>query len=277
MEKALPARLHVLIARESRTAVVLRRGPSNLVCSVGWNLADDSFHLGQWLKGRIYERRSDLSPDGRHMIYFAKRRSGPTHAWTAISRAPYLKAVTLWFKSDSWDGGGLFTSNSSYWFNENPDNGLHRFEFDNSHLQIDPYFPGIKRIDPYIARIQRDGWKLKGVERAEGLHVILTFDKPIDERWTLRKLLHGKVTGRPRNKDHRNRGTSFDEHLLIDGHDKGPLDMPGWEWAEVDGQRLLWAEDGKLFSAQISGKGLTSIRELYDFNPMGFEPVEATY
>jgi cytochrome bd-type quinol oxidase subunit 2 len=27
--------------------------------------------VGQWLKGRIYERRSDLSPDGKHLIYFA--------------------------------------------------------------------------------------------------------------------------------------------------------------------------------------------------------------
>jgi hypothetical protein len=88
MDKPVPARLHVLIARESRTAVVLRRGPSNLVCTVGWNLNDDSFRLGQWLKGRIYERRADLSPDGRHMIYFAKRRSGPTHAWRRSRARP---------------------------------------------------------------------------------------------------------------------------------------------------------------------------------------------
>jgi hypothetical protein len=59
MTEPVPARLHVLVALESRSAVVLRRGPSNHVCTVGWNLDDDSFQLGQWLKGRIDEHRSD--------------------------------------------------------------------------------------------------------------------------------------------------------------------------------------------------------------------------
>lgn len=256
---------------------MLRRGPSNHVCTVGWNLDDDSFQLGQWLKGHIDEHRSDLSPDGRHMIYFAKRKGATTRAWTAISKAPFLKAVALWLKGDSWNGGGLFTSNGSYWFNESPEHDLHQFEFDTTDLQMDPYFPGDRRYGPYVARIQRDGWKLKSFERAEGLHFILTFDKPINERWTLRKLVHGKVTGRPRNKDHRNRGTAFDEHLLLDRHNKAPLDLPEWEWAEVDGQRLVWADAGKLFSAVVAERGLVAIRELHDFNAMKFEAIEAPY
>src|SRR5437667_11968152 len=58
-----PARLHVLFAREAKIGLVIRRGPSKSVCTVLWNRERDTFKLGQWMRGRIYERRCDLSPD----------------------------------------------------------------------------------------------------------------------------------------------------------------------------------------------------------------------
>src|SRR6267378_7912415 len=58
-----PARLHVLLAREAKIGLVIRRGPSKSVCTVLWNRERDTFKLGQWMRGRIYERRCDLSPD----------------------------------------------------------------------------------------------------------------------------------------------------------------------------------------------------------------------
>ena len=76
MSDPVPARLHVLLAREAPYAVVIRRGPAKQVCTVGWDRSTDAFTLGQWFKGRIYERRSDLSPDGKHLIYFALSSSG---------------------------------------------------------------------------------------------------------------------------------------------------------------------------------------------------------
>ena len=39
-------------------------------------------------------------------------------SWTAISRAPYLKAITLLAKGDCWNGGGLFTGKDTYWLND---------------------------------------------------------------------------------------------------------------------------------------------------------------
>ena len=71
MKPKPPARLHVILAREAPLAVVIRRGPAKQVCTVLWNRRTDEFTLGQWLKGRIYEDRCDLSPDGRYFIYFA--------------------------------------------------------------------------------------------------------------------------------------------------------------------------------------------------------------
>lgn len=102
---AFPARLHILLARHS--AVVIRRGPSQHVCVLGWDRRNDTFQIGQWLKGRIYERRCDLSPDGEYLIYFAMNgrwQSETKGSWTAISRAPYLKALALFSKGDCWQG-----------------------------------------------------------------------------------------------------------------------------------------------------------------------------
>src|SRR2546426_11287690 len=66
-----PPRIHVLLAREAPLGLVIRRGPSKSVCTLLWDQERDTFKLGQWMRGRIYERRCDLSPDGQHFIYFA--------------------------------------------------------------------------------------------------------------------------------------------------------------------------------------------------------------
>jgi len=41
-----PARVHIILARESDRAIVLRRGPSESVATIGWDRDNDTFHLG---------------------------------------------------------------------------------------------------------------------------------------------------------------------------------------------------------------------------------------
>ena len=96
----VPCRLYALLAREAPVGVVFRRGPSKWVQVIKWDTATDTFTLGQWFHGRIYERRCDLSPDGTLMIYFAQKINRRTmddneytYAWTAISQPPYLTAL----------------------------------------------------------------------------------------------------------------------------------------------------------------------------------------
>src|SRR5215467_5875608 len=93
----VPARLSMIFARKSPMAVIFRRGPSKWVQLIKWNTKTDVFEPGQWFNGRIYERRSDLSPDGSLLIYFAQEISARsmkdgkyTYAWAAISRPPFL-------------------------------------------------------------------------------------------------------------------------------------------------------------------------------------------
>ncbi len=77
--------------------------------------------------GRIYERRSDLSPDGSLLIYFAqnitresKNDTEYTYAWTAVSKPPYPTALALWPKGDCWHGGGLFKNDKVVLLNHKP-------------------------------------------------------------------------------------------------------------------------------------------------------------
>jgi hypothetical protein len=119
---AREARIYGFIARKARVAVLLRRGPSKQVRLLRWNLETDAIEPGQWLKGRIYERRCDLSPDGNLFAYFAAKHRGPVSSWTAVCRPPMLTALSFFPKDDCWGGGGLFgddnTLNLNHYFGE---------------------------------------------------------------------------------------------------------------------------------------------------------------
>jgi hypothetical protein len=104
----------VIPARQKPVALILRRGPSAWYHLIRWDTAKDQFEHGAWFRGRIYEERCDLSPDGELFLYFALqgRRWSSSYkgAWTAVSRAPWLHALTLWPQGHTWGGGGRFVA-----------------------------------------------------------------------------------------------------------------------------------------------------------------------
>jgi hypothetical protein len=271
-----PARLHVLLASDAPLGLVIRRGPSNYVAAILWDRTKDSFQLGQWLKGRIYERRSDLSPDGKYFIYFAmngKWQSESKGSWTAISHAPYLKALTMLAKGDGWHGGGLWQSKNSYWLN---DGYGHSVLQASSKIKRDDTFvpdtnyggecPGV-----YYHRLIRDGWKYishTNVAKWKDKHI---FEKLLPSGWVLRKIAHAEV-GAPVGK-----GCYWDEHELEHQASDQTLCFPNWEWADIDAKRIVWAEKGKLYAGKITSNGVMAKKELYDFNLMTFEPIQAPY
>lgn len=268
-----PARIHVLLARDAEVGVVLRRGPSKSVCSVLWNRKTDEFRVGQWLRGRIYERRSDLSPDGRYLIYFAMNgrwKSETSGSWTAIAKAPWLKAIVLFGKGDCWNGGGLFTSEARYWLN---DGYGHRSMQSSNLVRRDaryrpPEFYGSECSGVYYLRLQRDGWVMKPAVSAKEFAV---FEKPLLHGWVLRKYAHVEI-GAPPGK-----GCYWDEHELEHPESGQRIDGATWEWAELDGKRLAWAEGGCLFKASVNRSGLGERKLLHDFNSMKFEALTAPY
>jgi hypothetical protein len=268
--KLFPARLHVLLARDVPLSVVIRRGPSKQVCTLLWDRDRDEFTMGQWLKGRIYERRCDLSPDGKYMIYFAMNGKWTQEAlgsWTAISRVPYLKAIALWPKGDCYFGGGLFTRRRTYWLN-----GGHVCPLmDSREVRQDAKFRPARGRDGeclsvYFVRLLRDGWVYP--EAYLGYDVL---ERRLPDGWVLRKIAHAQIDSSP------GKGYDWEEHELIHDTRGFRLRFPRWEWAERDRQRLVWAEGGKLFAGSVGETGLHDTAELMNFNGMTFEAIEAPY
>lgn len=107
-----PCRLWVVMARRAPVAVILRRGPAAWYHVILWNTVKDSFEHGAWMRSRIYEDKCALSPDGELFVYFVHQgsRSGTpfTHAWTAVSRLPWLHALGVVPQGTTYGGGGWF-------------------------------------------------------------------------------------------------------------------------------------------------------------------------
>lgn len=161
-----PPRLSMILAREAPVAVIFRRGPSKHVEIVRWNTGTDEFERGHWFEGRIHDRRSDLSPDGELLVYFAARygpRRGRSaddlYAWTAVSRVPWLTALALWPKEDSWWGGGLFTGRRDLWLNHPPDAAAALPDKRPAGLQVETNPDAHGEDEPvYARRLDREGW-----------------------------------------------------------------------------------------------------------------------
>jgi hypothetical protein len=233
--------------------------------------------VGQWLRARIYERRCDLSPDGRYLIYFAMNgrwKSSTGGSWTAVSRAPYLKAIAMFGKGDGWHGGGLFTGKRSYWLNDGA--GHHPMKSSSElardlKFRAEPNFggecPGV-----YYHRLQRDGWTMGEYRQGSGMQESTIFDRSMGGGWILRRIAHAQI-GAPPGK-----GCYWDEHQLVRTASKRSEAHPDWEWADLDRGSVVFASGGRLYRARPSrATGLQKPALLHDFNGMEFEALAAPY
>jgi hypothetical protein len=77
-----------------------------------WDLEERRYEPGAWLSGRIFPRRSDLSPDGRFLCYFAHKPSATWEhgdAYVALSKLPWLTALHAFGTCGTWTRGYYFT------------------------------------------------------------------------------------------------------------------------------------------------------------------------
>ena len=306
---------------------------------IGWNLNTDEFTLGQWLYGRIYEYRCDLSPDGRYLLYFAARygrknsvearveelinaqlaefdwstftesgylkysrlreeldgRIRREHAseleklrasrdytdasWTAISRAPYLKALDLWFNGSGWNGGGWFVDANHVWLNRpRPDRG------DHFHHTVSGMFKEVTEAPDmqlerenngecpgiYLARLERDGWR----ECGEG-QVHIEYVKQLPGDLHLIKRFYFSWSGKGKNFP--GYGCYWETHDLR----RGTQLLSGgeeWRWADYDAKRkrVLFAANGAIFALSLKTPD-ASPTLLCDFNGMTYNRLSAPY
>ena len=328
---SIPARLHVILAREGSRAVVFRRGPSDKVAVIGWERKNDTFTPGQWLRGRIYPYRCDLSPKGEYLIYFAAkygrgnpvekrieeellkrfhvqetweidwesrqraaaeieetckaefarlRRSPDYHdrSWTAISRAPYLKALSLWWNGTGWNGGGLFASSREFYLNRPPEHialtvpGVQSKKF----RELPPSknlrefgWGAIHGECPMVCmpRLERDDWRLMSNEEWGAV-----YHKELPGGWKLKKVF--TVNARC---DEPGKSVYRELHKLFGpSGEEAAVDTADWEWADFDAyrRRPVYASGGALYELDLKTLGS---KLLYDFNGMKYERTPAPY
>jgi hypothetical protein len=257
------------------------------VLIVSWNTVDDTFECGQWLNGRIYERRCDLSPRGDLLLYFAANYHKPYYSWSAISRPPFLTALALWPKGDGWGGGGHFLSSTQIALNHRdnemalaPGFSLPRW------LSVEQFGsrPGWGEDDPiWSARLQRDGWALVSYPNKTkddfGARVWIEFDPPETWRkphphWPDRYALEMSILG----LKEMNGPWYLIEHSVT--REKGATEKIGRsDWADWSPSGdLLFAPSGCLFRVPCKSGVLAPIEvgvEIADFSDLEFEARKA--
>lgn len=263
--KSVTPRLHVITALACDKALVLRRGPSGVVASLLWNRTNGSFEMGQWLKGRIYEHRCDLSPDALHVVIFA-RYGDASLAWTALSRAPWLRAIEVFPQQHTWCGGGAFDGDGRLWLN-------------GVALPQDSVSDGLRLADPSAFSQSTDGFHmgdlyaqmmaLRGWSHDSGSRYDAILTKPLWFGWTLEL---GFQLGT------KNRGGISNRYALVQAKTGARNELPGWEWAEPFGDVIQFAQDGALRTARLNEAGDFSDQTVVaDLSPMTFEAIKAPY
>lgn len=246
------------MASEANTAVVFRRGPTRWTRLYLWDTRTDHFTPGSWFAGHLYPWSSDLSPDGRHLLYFARNDSErrvqaaakkfgeiTMQSWTGLCQPPWVRALGLWNASGGWSGGGVFEGNRSLKLNH-PAHSL--------KAQIEPAgftvqgLVGREQLETVVTSLQRTGWRLiHRPERWSGMGE----DHPIVFR---KRALELRFISTPKYKRY------------VTYHWHGTTAVPALEgasWADLDQQqRLVMAKEGRLY--RVNG---TDVRELIDLNP----------
>lgn len=283
-------KLYAILAREAPIAVVFRRGPSRRVLLILWHTDRDQFHEGQWLKGRIYERRCDLSPTGERLIYFAANYKNPFFSWTAVSKPPFLTALALWPKGDAWGGGGLFENENKILLNHRAEEMKLAEGFSlPKDVQIEPFGarPGWGEDNPILdARLSRDGWRnieeaKEAVKHSLGASIWMEFNPP--EVWAkphpklgARHELQMQIQGL-----HQRDGPWYViEHFISDRSNASTVSLGKTSWADwCPSGDLLFAKEGKLFRLGHSADGalneLERAKTLIDLSYRSFKNVKS--
>jgi hypothetical protein len=279
-------RLFALVARDARTAVVFRRGPSKQVRMLRWDLATDAVTPGQWLSGRIYEERCGLSPDGKLVVYFAGKFKTKLGTFTAVSRPPYFTALALWPEGSTYGGGGFFADDHTLILN---------YQCVLKELNDGVGVPAsfvVSHLGEYRARHPGDettaashGWSQtsKGAEGEPTPALRYVYSPP----WIHAKP-HPTRGGVTLERSTRGVGavngpfTVCDYRVLVtpSGRAKEPaaIDLGRLDWADWDHSgSLLYATDGCLYRRDVSGRAADAprVKRVADLRDQLFENVRA--
>jgi len=251
---------------------------------VYWDMERDVFYPGQWLKGRIYERRCDLSPSGKRLVYLAASQKPPYHSWTAVSRPPYLTAVVFWPNMGTWGGGGLFQTENRLSLNHS--SGYREPAKETRvprELSVSPLgtCAGGGEDSPIMdIRLKRDGWALlqQGtmIEHRRGAPLGYEYDPP--RTWS-RRGPRGKHCWQLRmiERGFHERGGAWNvvEYELFNPATRRQSSLGRLDWADWrHSGDLVFTKDGCVWSLALQrlecAHPLEEAQQLADLRPLSF-------
>jgi hypothetical protein len=235
-----------------------------------WFTDADVFEHGQWLKGRVYERRSDLSADGSLFVAFVRKTEGRTlpdwDTWVAISRPPWFTALAYWSVGGTYHTGAYFTDRRSIWPGFTPDppdvgtlpSWLLRVQGLPAYVDGTNSWP---ERTVWVNRLLRDGWR-----RIDGAAVETWEHRQPDTRLVLLMKLRSDA-------DFAAYGGPHIVEYAVQMDSTGTVAEIGQAtWADWDQRgRLIVAKEGRLWHWQPPG----TLCEIADFNGQTPEPAPA--
>jgi hypothetical protein len=280
MSKTHTPRLFAILARDAPQAVIFRRGPSKQVLLIKWNLKNDKLEYGQWFKGRIYERRCDLSPSGNLLIYFSGKYKTSLRTWTAISKPPYLTALALWPKGDAWGGGGIFDTEYTIRLNHgsHPQTLAQGFTL-KKNMRVISYGGGGEDFPIYHALLLKYDWQCLDEGKCGkpnwNEHTVWKFIRPIIyekvSKQGYRLQMHIK------SMSHKNDAWYNIDYVAFDKSGKKLFELEKTDWADWDNSDLIFAKQGKLFRlsknsfTQYMDGGEKALKLVADLNSCKYE------
>ena len=197
------------------------------------------------------------------------------YSWTAISRTPYLKALSLWWHGTGWNGGGIFESETEFYLNRPPEwiartiSGVQDRRFKElpltDHLTKEHYW-GMKGecMMVYDFRLERDGWRY-----LENAKPGWFYEKTLPNGWILKKEFPGGYESWHE--------IYWERHYLLDADGKTLIEGKGWRWADFDSyrKRIVYAENGAIYALKLKLPLQPNL--LYNFNEMAYQRISAPY
>lgn len=240
-------------ARAAEIAVIFRRGPTKQVRMIRWDMTRDVLQRGQWLAGRVYPERCDISPDGTYVIYFAMRR-GDT--FNAVCRPPWFTPLAVWEEGGTWGGGGVWVTNTELHLRANP-----------AVMKVDPKFtlPPWLTLGWHTTNFDRDGWR---AAESDAIPYVDSKLHPRTRTLELRRRVAIPIAN-----------TNTDMHAydykLIDHARDRERELFSADWADWHPSGdLAIARDGVLSRIDVRGGTLGEPVALADFTGEEFEAIE---
>lgn len=213
----------------------------------------------------MYERRSDLSPDGELFAAFIRqsggsprRHPGGADTWIALSRPPNFTAVALWFIGGTYYTGAFFPDARQLWLgfmdDVPPDIGMRPAGLTIAPPRQIAYIDGTAEWTErtvHFNRLLRDGWHLLDKDTYATL-----WRRPHAANGCTLTMLHVV-------DDFRTFGGPYVVDYSVTDADGSEHAIGRATWADWDQQgRLVVARDGSLFTWQRS----VGLLALEDFN-----------